>query len=97
MFHSDSARVSYDDDDEDEVLEVLIERLYDTHKDYDDGVIDLVNRVLWIKRDIELLGSPLTPPTEEEMAGLRILIDETNRFEKYKLDQADKKLWQTDA
>ena len=97
MFHSDSTRVSYDDDDEDGVLEVLIERLYDTHKDYDDGVIDMVNRVLWIKRDIEICGTPLTPLTEEEMMGLRILTDETNRFEKYKLDQADKKSWQTDA
>ena len=96
MFHADDQRVSYDDEDEDESLGVLIDRLYDTHKDYNDDVLDIVNRVMWIKRDIELLRGPLIPPTEEELVGLRILEDEKNKFEKYKLEQADKK-WQTEG
>ena len=93
MFYSDERRVDFEDDDDD-FLEVLIERLYERYEDYDD-VTDLVNRVLWIHRDMEILGAPLIPLTEDEMMGLRILTDETNRFEKYKLDQADKK-WQTE-
>ncbi len=70
-------------------MEVLLERLYDKYKDYDD-VIDMVNRVMWIRRDIEILGGALTPLTEGELMGLRILTDETNKFEKYKMDEADK-------
>jgi len=94
LFYSDEKRVDYDNDD-DGSLEVLVERLYERYPDYTD-VLDIVNRVLWIQRDIEILGGPLTPPTEEELTGLRRLKDESNKFEKYKLEEADKK-WQTDA
>jgi len=90
LFHSDEKRVSYDDDD-DGSLEVLLERLYDKYEDYDGDVVDVVMRVLWIQRDIDILGGPLIPPIEEELMGLRILADETDRFEKYKLEQAERK------
>ena len=94
MFHTDEKRVDFENED-DGSLEVLLERLYDRYDDYDGDSIDVVMRVMWIRRDIDILGGPLIPPTEDELVGLRILADETNKFEKYKLEQADKK-WQTD-
>lgn len=91
MFYSDEKRVDYDDDESNNFMEVLLDRLYDKYEDYD-NVLDIVNRVMWVRRDIDILGGVLTPLTEEELIGLRILSDETNKFEKYKLDEADKDL-----
>ena len=97
MFYSDEKRIDYDEeDDEDNSLGVLFDRLRDTYPDFDDNILDVVNRVLWISRDIEILGRPLIPPTEDEMIGLRVLEDERNKFEKHKLEQADRK-WQTEG
>jgi len=89
LFHSDEKRVDFEEED-DGALEVLLERLYDRYEDYEGDIVDVVMRVLWVQRDIDILGRPLIPPTEDELTGLRILSDETGKFEKYKLEQADK-------